>query len=266
VSPPAPAWSQRRFFLAEEPRDARARLAPSDEEHARRVLRVRDGDEILGLDGKGGVWPLRVRRSDTRAFELDVLGPPAREPAAGEPGAALPWIEVAVSLPKGSRSEDLLEALVQLGAAAWTPLVCSRTEGAARELSPERLARLERVAREALKQSRRAWLPLLNPPSTPAELANAREGARLAVLSPTSRETLLEWALAPDARTHSISGSREAPIVLVVGPEGGLTAEESAHLAERGARSLALGPHVLRVETAATAALAVLACALFRRP
>lgn len=153
-----------------------------------------------------------------------------------------------------------MDRLVQLGASALTPLVAERTQGGERALPEARRARIARVAREACKQSRRAWMPVLHEPLPAAELARARPGAALALLDPEAGERLVDWAagLAPGA------GTRERPLVLAVGPEGGFDAAETEALLAGGASRRCLGPHVLRIETACEAALAGLVQVLFR--
>lgn len=233
-------------------------LEPEDAAHARRVLRLGVGDPLVGLDGRGGRWPLRVTHASGGAFEIEATGEPDLEPGPGEPGGALPWIEVAVSLPREKRAEAMLDRLVQLGFAALTPLWCERSQGPLRELSETRSRRLQRTAREACKQCDRAWMPRVHPTCVPADLLAARPRGPVALLDPSAQETLLDWAgtLEPDV------GTPETPLVLVVGPEGGFTTEERDDLLAQGARPVCLGPHTLRIETAAEAGLAGLILAL----
>src|SRR5262245_35621614 len=156
-SPPA-------FFLADDASPGEPRLCPEDERHAARVLRLGIGDALVALDGRGARHPLRVRALRKGSLELEAAGSPEQDPAPGEAGSDLPWFEVAVAWPRRNRVEGMVGRLVQLGAAAIRPL-------AARQRGPEEVAgaepRLERVAREACKQSRRSWLPVLEPPLLP---------------------------------------------------------------------------------------------------
>jgi 16S rRNA (uracil1498-N3)-methyltransferase len=246
------------FFLAGPPRDGRVRLLPDEERHARRVLRVRAGDALRGLDGQGGVWPLRVLAAG-RGLEVEVSGPPRHEPAPGVPGAPLPWIEVGLSLPRGGRAEDCVGRLVQLGVAAIQPLVCERTQGADRALGAARRRRLERAVDAACKQCGRAWRATLHAPLPALEWAERSAAAR-ALLVPGAPERLFDWAqrVADGQRADA-----RRPLQLAVGPEGGWTVAEEQHLQACGAAPVALGPFVLRIETAAEAAAAVLAHALF---
>jgi len=255
-----PRAGERTFFLAGEPLGGEARLRTSEARHAVRVVRLRPGDRIWGLDGAGRSWPLSVDAVERGVPKLGVAGDPILEPAPGEQGAPLPWIEAAVSLPRAGRAEDMFDRLVQLGLGALRPLVCARTQGGASRLSAARRQRLRRTAEEACKQSRRAWLPPIHPACAPAELAGESHPAALALLDRGAPTKLIDWArdLGGAARA-----TRERPLVFVVGPEGGLTPEERSVLEGAGATALSIGPHVLRIETAAEAALAALVQVLF---
>jgi len=250
LSPPA-------FFLADGARPGEPRLLPEDEQHATRVLRLGVGDLLVGLDGKGGRHPLRVRALRRGAVELEETGPAEVVPGPGQADAPLPWVEVAIAWPRRNRVEGMLDRLVQLGAAAIRPLA-ARQRGPG-EAPEEASPRLQRVAREACKQSGRAWLPVFERTLTPEELArHLRPGSALAVLDPGAGLSLDTWLRSLRPAPIGL-GARESPIVLVIGPEGGFAEEEREAFLVCGASSTWLGPHVLRVETAAEAAMAVTA-------
>lgn len=254
----APRLRRDRFFhLAQPPRGAHARLVESDERHALRVLRLQPGDELVGGDGMGRAWPLRVAAAGRAGLELEVAGASWSDPAPGEPGSHAPRVEVVLALPRGGRSEDALERMTQLGVWSVRPLASERVQGQRREVGPERAERCRRVLREACKQCRRLWTPQFGEPLAPADLPEKAGAGPLLVLDPHGALDLLDWA-----RTHPGAGSADRPLTVVVGPEGGLTEAESAHLAAAGATAVRVGPHVLRIETAAEAALALLVAAL----
>lgn len=253
----------RRFFLAEPPEGSRARLTEEDEQHALRVLRVAVGDQLLGLDGRGGAFELEVRVAEKRRLVLEVARELPREPAPGEPGAPLPWIEVWAPLPKAGRAEDMVDRLTQLGVARVAALVTERTAPHAREAGQKRLEKLRRRAREACKQSGRRWLPEIEGPLSLAErLASRPCDSSLACLDPRSELVLGRFL----ARTGPKGpGNAHESMILALGPEGGWSPEEERLLVEAGAERVRLAPHVLRIETAAEAACAIASHLSMRR-
>jgi len=254
-----PAPPGRRFFLATPHDPGAPRLAPGELEHAGRVLRLQAGEECVGLDGRGGCWPLRVLRAERREVVVEAAGEPWIEPAPGESGAPLPWIELWVAWPKGGRGEELLDAATQLGVAAVRPLVCRQSGLQAPPAAGDaRWRRCQRVLQSACKQSRRSWLPQLGAPGSPAELAGSGGDWRGVLLEPGAELALDSWARAA-GREQGARFDAETPLVVAVGPEGGFDEAERAALVQAGLAPVRLGPHVLRIEVAATAALAVLA-------
>jgi len=241
----------RRFALAGPPAGGRAELLEGEVEHARRVLRLVAGDRLVGLDGQGAAWPLVVRRSDGREFQVECDGDAQVEPAPGEDGARLPWIEVVCALPRGDRAEAMVDRLVQLGVAAIRPLTAERASPGARGESDRRAERLERIAREACKQSGRLWWAEIHAPESLAALL-ARPARTELLLDPLAPQTLfaLVAATAP-------AGTRDRPLRLWIGPEGGFSPGEEAALASVRAQRVRIAAHVLRIETAAEAAVAV---------
>lgn len=249
----------RRLFLAGDPGSGEPELLPEDAEHGRRVLRLRPGDELVGLDGRGGVWPLVVVDGPGRDLRVAAAGAPHRDPAPGAPGAPLPRLELATAVPRGGRAEELLDRLVQLGVDAWQPLAWERSHPGARDLGGERRRRLERVAREACKQSGRTWLPRVGPLRTVEEHARQRAQDAVCRLEPGAARRLGDWLASPAARR---AGRGERTLSLWVGPEGGPSEAERALLDATAWPEAWLAPHVLRVETAAEAAAAVAVHAL----
>ncbi|MEN9646827.1 MAG: putative ribosomal small subunit methyltransferase [Actinomycetota bacterium] len=192
-------------------------LSPDDAHHLFRVLRVRDGEVVTVSDGVGG-W--RAMRAAGGALVPD--GPVEREPAPAP-------CTIAAAIPKGDRAEWMVQKLTEIGVSEIVLLHCARSvvrwEG---ERGAKQLARLQRVAREAAVQSRRVWLPVVRGPVTFAEAA-ALPGAMLAE---------------PDG-ARGVAGS-----TVIIGPEGGFSAEELAAPLPRRR----LVDTVLRVETAAIVA------------
>jgi 16S rRNA (uracil1498-N3)-methyltransferase len=215
-------------------------LAPEDARHAVRSLRLREGDEFTSSDGAGGLARCRV----VRAAHLLVEGEVVERTVEARPR---PSLSVLLAPPKGDRLTWAVQKLTELGV---DRIVLVQSARSVRRWEGERAARvgprLEAVVREAAKQSRGRFLPAVAGPLPWAEAVIPGDEPTV-VLWERAREGLL-WAL-PEGSPDALS--------LVVGPEGGIP-EEDALAAERaGARLAGLGPAILRTETAAVAAAAV---------
>ncbi len=222
----------------------RMTISGEEAEHAVRVKRIAIGEQVGLMDGAGVIATASVtaasrgggRRSGP---QLELLIGARREVAY--PGAT-PIVEVMTAVPKGSRVDELVEQLSQVGAASWSPLQAERGVVEPRDA---KLARLERIARESAKQCGRAWVMRIGPRVGFAGALGAQGRMRIIVADATG----VEWAVA---------GSPPPGVVrLLVGPEGGWTNEELAAARAAGAEVIRFGPHVMRIETAAVAACAV---------
>jgi 16S rRNA (uracil1498-N3)-methyltransferase len=193
------------------------RIDPADRHHLERVLRLHHGDVITVCDGAGR-WRQCHLAADPEPCSEVVVDPPPR------PEVAVGFVPV-----KGDRPEWAVQKLTEVGVDRIVAFTSARSVV---RWDPDRstraMERLRRVAREAAMQCRRTWLPVLEGPTTFAELA--RPGAALAE---------------PDgAPPWAVTGP------VLVGPEGGWTPEEL----DCGLPHMSVGGHVLRAETAAVAA------------
>ena len=218
--------------------------------HHARSHRLRAGSRALGIDGCGAEVPLVLERVERRSLTVRVTGPGHRVPRPGTPGAPLPWVELLISWPRRSRADAMLSSLVQLGAASIGALATERR-------GPEPLpdappARWTSIAFEALKQSGRLWLPQFSG-AVPLDEALSRPG-------PTAYLDLEEAAPLPGWLAAQPTGTPEEPLRLLVGPEGGWSPAERERL-RANSTPLSLGPHTLRIETAAVAAMSCIAAA-----
>jgi 16S rRNA (uracil1498-N3)-methyltransferase len=236
------------LFLLDELPDGQTLLLGGEEgHHAARVKRLRAGERIAVGNGRGALADCEVVECRRDEVSLRVL----ERRFVAEPD---PRFVVVQALPKGERAELAVELLTELGADQVVPWAASRSLvrwDAAR--GEKALSRWRRTAREAAKQSRRAWVPVV------AELATT--AALLERIAQSPALVLHESADAPLATCPLPAGG---DVLLIVGPEGGITDEELALFTAAGARTVRLGEPVLRTSTAGAAALAVLSARLGR--
>jgi len=226
-----------RFFITTQPAGDRAVLEGDEARHLTRVLRAKVGDTVSLFDGRGREWPARVAAIGRDRVELDA-GQPAGEPAVDPLHPAAIPVTLAVALPKGDRQKWMVEKLTELGAARLIPL--ETTRGVA-EATASAQARLERVVIEACKQcGRNTLMEIAAGRPLDRLLAEVPAGACVVIAHPGGR--LLDAATVPPTATQ---------IIGLVGPEGGFTDEELGVADRAGVVRVSLGPHILRVETAA---------------
>lgn len=210
--------------------------------HAVAVRRLRVGEQVVLTDGQGRSATGLVVATGKRRLEVAV------EHVAAVPEPS-PGVTVVQALPKGDRGELAVEVLTEVGAARIVPWAASRSVAVWKgERAAKGLAKWQATAREAAKQARRPWHPVVEPLASTPEVAALVTAADLAVV-------LHEDAAEPLAALEvPTSGS----VVVVVGPEGGIAPDELTALTDAGARSVRLGAEVLRTSTAGVAAVAAL--------
>jgi 16S rRNA (uracil1498-N3)-methyltransferase len=216
-------------------------LGGAEGHHAAAVRRLRPGEAVRLADGAGGLADCTVVGPADGGLRLAVAAVRRLSPPA-------PRFVLVQALAKGDRGELAVELATELGVDEVLPWAAARSvtrwEGARGERA---LARWRSTAREAAKQSRRAWVPVVGEPLTTRQVADRIERSVALVLHEAAAE-LLTAAPLPAA----------GDLVLVVGPEGGLDPAELAAFTAAGARPVRLGEPVLRTSTAGAAALAVL--------
>ncbi len=224
-------------FFAPDVSGAVVALGDDESRHALRVLRMRPGEAITISNGHGDM---------VRATVIDA-GPLLTAAVAERRTVARPEPRLVMfcAIPKAGKLDLVVQKLTELGVDAIQPFRAARSiarwdPGKAKAQTE----RLNTIAHEAAKQSRRAWLPEVRPPASLDEIA-------LPAVS---------FVVDEEARTplrESLPVEAPETVAIVVGPEGGLEREEVAALAERGAPAASLGPLILRTETAALVAAAV---------
>ncbi len=232
----------------------RVTLDLDESRHVRTVLRTAPGAVVALTDGRGHALQGVLEAPDHHRCVVRIT---AVETAAAE--VAAPLLHLACAVVKGRRFEYALEKAVELGAHTITPLL---TERGVVDPGAGRLDRWHGLLVAALKQSGRCHLPGLHPPASPQAVLAAAPGEvwfGSAPLDspPAAPRTLLQAAVEAGARRRD-GAPAPGELLLLIGPEGGWSPAELALFAARGARPLALGPHVLRTETAAAAGLTAL--------
>lgn len=235
------------FLLDPMPDGAELVLAGEEGRHAARVRRIGRGESVLVSDGRGQLAECLVADTGPDRLVLSVLARRALPPA-------VPRLVVVQALAKGDRGELAVELVTELGADEIVPWAAARSIAQWRDgRGAKALARWRSTAREAGKQSRRAWLPVVADCVGTSGVLALLERAPGLVLHEDADESLAGCAL-PSA------GS----LVVIVGPEGGIAPEELAAFTAAGARPVRLGGLVLRTSTAGAAALAALSVRLGR--
>ena len=237
----------RLFVPAEEWGGAEATLTGESHHYLTRVLRFGAGARVELFDGRGQEVTATIVRVGPRDAVLS-LGERRQVTLR-----ALPPVTLMQGLPRAERMDMIVQKATELGAARIVPVRAARS-AAGQQGRPERWAR---IAREAARQCGRAELPEITPVLPLAEA--------LATLVPGTRR-IVPWEEAPDAaplvRLVSAERHEGRGVDVLVGPEGGLTAEEIDLARAAGFAIATLGPRILRTETAAIATLALVQGAL----
>jgi 16S rRNA (uracil1498-N3)-methyltransferase len=243
----------RRRWIAENWDEATATLVGAQAEHLARVLRAQTGTTADVVAGG------RVYRAEVASITLAGDASEVRFNLIAELEAdpALP-VTLALAVYKFDRMEWAIEKATELGVAAIAPMLAQRTEKHLAQAAAKRAERWRRIAHEAAKQSRRSDVPQVLDPVPLAERVKAasESGTLRLVLAEQERTTTLRHAL---TEAQTAAGAEMPALELAIGPEGGWAPQEEALFDSNGWRAVSLGPRILRAETAAIAALAVVA-------
>jgi 16S rRNA (uracil1498-N3)-methyltransferase len=238
------------FLIDELPTGGTGTLDGPEGHHAATVQRLTVGERLILGDGCGGTAyaeVVAVGRGSVDFRVKDRLFVPAHDPR----------LVVAQGIAKGDRGELAVQAMTEIGVDEIVPWAASRSVAQWRgDRGLKARDKWAATAREAAKQARRPWLPVVggSPDCSTKEVAARVGGAAAAfVLHEEATERLA---------TASLPAQGE--IMLVVGPEGGISDAEREAFASAGAAVVRLGPEVLRTSTAGVAALSVLSCRLNR--
>ncbi|CAN5158771.1 16S rRNA (uracil(1498)-N(3))-methyltransferase [soil metagenome] len=234
--------------LSEAPAGSRVSVTGSEARHAVTVSRIAVGETITIGNGSGLVATGTVVSTEPGEFVVEVESSEQSSPAS-------PAVWLVQALAKGDRDEYAVQQATELGVDGVIPWSAQRSivkwEGAKVRKGHDRW---EAIVREASKQSMRSWIPEVADLASTAILVALAKETRMLLLEPTAELALSALPADPASRD----------VVLVVGPEGGISAAELSRLEAAGAVPVRLGDTILRTSTAGPAAIAVLNAQLGR--
>lgn len=228
-----------RFFLRTQVTDDIGMIEDDQAHHLTKVMRAKPGDLVTLFDGVGKVYSGTVKEVSKKSVAVFIESTKTFE-------RPTPEISVAVALPKGDRQKFLVEKLVELGATRLTPLATERTVAVAKEKTVERL---KKQVIEATKQCRRAFLMQIETPCNVEQLIAIHQD-----------DTGTKWIADPytEATFGSATEINDQTVTIAIGPEGGFTDKEIETLEAANWNRVRFSQNVLRIETAAIAAIAIL--------
>src|SRR5271170_3157443 len=240
----------RRRWIADSWDEATASLTGEQASHLIRVLRAQAGMEFDIVAGDR-VWHGVIAGISGDSVRFNLVAEVKAEPA-------LP-VTMLLSVFKFDRMEWAIEKATELGVERLVPIIARRSEKHLAQSAQNRVERWRRIAREAAQQSRRSDVPVIED-AIALKTAARREGEAVRLLLAEQERTrtlrrAVEEALAA-------AGDDLPAIRVAVGPEGGWVAEEEALFDSEGWKPVSLGPRILRAETAAITAMAVVAALL----
>jgi 16S rRNA (uracil1498-N3)-methyltransferase len=237
----------RRRWIAEHWDEATASITGAQAAHMARVLRAQPGMEADVVAG-GHVFHAEVAAVSADEVRFNLVTEVQADPA-------LP-VTLVMSVYKFDHMEWAIEKATELGVAAVAPVIAQRTEKHLAQAAEKRAERWRRIAHEAAQQSRRSDVPVIEQPISLAERVRASSNAVRIVLAEQERTTTLRRLI---EEAVEAAGAEMPGLEIAIGPEGGWAPAEEALFDANGWSAATLGPRILRAETAAIAALAVVA-------
>jgi len=225
------------FFVPDLPSQVGASYSFNSEDanHAIKVLRIEAGEIFRVSDGNGGWANVQVNEVTKRSLETTVLEFGRQEPLEIQ-------FTVVQALPKSDRAKEAVELLTEAGADVIVPWLANRSIS-----RTEVISKFATTAREASKQSRRLFIPQLHETVKEKGVIDLIKSADLALVFHESAQVKLSEIVTPQTKPKNV--------VVVIGPEGGITDEELAAFAAAGAHIAGLGRPILRSAHAGLAAL-----------
>jgi 16S rRNA (uracil1498-N3)-methyltransferase len=242
-----------RFFISPgQVIDESITISGEDVRHIATVLRMKAGDELLLCDGKGTEYSVEIAKVDKSEITTGVKARSKRE-------IRYPLVTLGQGLPKSDKMDWIVQKATELGVATIVPLVTERTIVKIRD-EEKRVSRWKKICREAAMQSNRADIPAVGRIVSFGDFLKTPNGStELVEVSELTTLFLLPWeeGTVPIKRILRANPGMKNIIVLI-GPEGGFSAQEAEMAHGKGFHLVSLGPNILRTETAAIAALSMI--------
>lgn len=234
----------QRFFLAEDAFQGEVVYFPDDVSHQiSRVLRMQIGDEVVCIHPLGKEFRVSLTDVNPRISIGQVLSVFA---AAGEPVLQL---DIYIALTQREKFEWILQKCTEVGAASITPVITERSLIAKKQTAEKKMERWEKIIKEAAEQSHRGRVPVLKDTLPFEQVCSQVRADRRLIASTEGQTTTIEKAL---------SGGGINQVALLIGPEGGFSPTEIQAGMASGWQSITLGKRILRMETAAVVASALI--------
>ncbi|HOR12704.1 MAG TPA: 16S rRNA (uracil(1498)-N(3))-methyltransferase [Clostridia bacterium] len=231
-----------RFFIDKTPVVGETvSITGNQQHHISRVLRLGKDDIITLCDGQPFEYKARIKRADKLSVALEIID---CYPCNTEPKHRVTLFQ---ALPKAGKMDSIIQKCVELGVSSIVPIKTERCVPRPASEYEQKNIRLLRIAHEAEKQSRRCIVPEILPLRNLGECVFSDYELTLLAYEEEKEKTL----------KSVLCNSSAMEIAIVIGPEGGFTSEEAAHICALGAKSVTLGPRILRTETAGAAMLAM---------
>ena len=220
--------------------DSIIELEEAPSHHLLKVLRMEVGRKLVVFNGSGGEYDAEISLKTKKAATISLTT--HRNTSVESPLQT----HLAISLSRGDRFELVLQKATELGVSEFTPILSERTEFKFnQERLPKKSDSWKKIIIGACEQSGRTKIPLLNPVLTLNEFCSKAQASSKFVLHHRSSSTLK---------------NSETPrsVILLIGPEGGLSESEIEYAMMQGFQALTIGPRVMRTETAPIAALSIM--------
>jgi len=239
-----------RFFISPEQVSGQSiTISGEDVHHIVKVLRMKTGDELLLCDGTGAEYSVKIAQINKSDITAEVTARSKRE-------IPYPLITLGQGLPKSDKMDWIVQKATELGVTNIVPLITERTIVKLKD-EEKRVARWQKIAREAAMQSNRPDISSIEPVVSYTDFLRTPHSEPQTLL-------LLPWEEGTEPVKNifrRISGINR--IIVLIGPEGGFSAHEAEAAHNKGFHLVSLGPNILRTETAAIAVLSMIGYEFF---